>query len=54
MKNNELIEWGEFAGNCYGTLGSGVKKYIEDGINVGLEIEVEGGEKVFGKLNRGD
>lgn len=54
IKNNELIEWVEFAGNCYGTLESEVKKYIEDGINVVLEIEVEGGQKVFEKLNRED
>ena len=36
--------WVELAGNCYGTLESEVKKYIEDGINVVLEIEVEGGQ----------
>ena len=54
IKNNELIEWVEFAGNCYETLESDVKKYTKDGINVVVEIEVEGGQKVLEKLNRED
>ncbi|MGL5246192.1 MAG: guanylate kinase [Mycoplasmoidaceae bacterium] len=52
IKNKELIEWVEFAGNYYGTLISEVDNYINDGINVVLEIEVEGGQKIFKKLHR--
>ncbi|MGL4617391.1 MAG: guanylate kinase [Mycoplasmoidaceae bacterium] len=54
IKNKELIEWVEFAGNRYGTLKSEVDKYINNGINVVLEIEVEGGQKIFEKLDRKD
>ncbi|MGL5640186.1 MAG: guanylate kinase [Mycoplasmoidaceae bacterium] len=54
IKNEELIEWVEFAGNCYGTLKSEVYNYISEGINVVLEIEVEGGQKVFQKIDRKD
>ncbi|MGL5591446.1 MAG: guanylate kinase [Mycoplasmoidaceae bacterium] len=54
IKNKELIEWVEFAGNRYGTLKSEVDKYISEGINVVLEIEVQGGQKIFEKLDRKD
>jgi guanylate kinase len=40
--NNELLEWAEFAGNCYGTPRRPVEEQIRRGQWVVLEIELEG------------
>jgi guanylate kinase len=46
VKNNELMEWAEFAGNYYGT----PRKWVEEQLNLGndvlLEIEVQGAKQV--------
>lgn len=42
IKNNELIEWVEYCGNYYGTLQEHVETSIKKGINVIMEVEVEG------------
>ncbi|MCX7773916.1 MAG: guanylate kinase [Clostridia bacterium] len=42
IRNQQLIEWVEYCGNYYGTPKEFVRKEIEDGHIVILEIEVEG------------
>ncbi|HEY9809696.1 MAG TPA: guanylate kinase [Halomicronema sp.] len=42
----DLLEWAEFAGNCYGTLKSQVESHINKGESVILEIELEGARQI--------
>ena len=42
----DLLEWAEFAGNCYGTLKSQVETRINQGQSVILEIELEGARQI--------
>jgi guanylate kinase len=42
----ELLEWAEFAGNCYGTPSQPVVEQIAAGTTVILEIELEGARQV--------
>lgn len=42
----ELLEWAEFAGNCYGTPQSWVDEQIARGNDVLLEIEVQGANQI--------
>lgn len=46
ISNDEFLEHAEYCGNCYGTLKSEVDPYIEQGIDVILEIEVQGAMKI--------
>lgn len=46
IKNDELLEYAEYAGNYYGTPAAAVDKMLEDGIDVILEIEMQGGLQV--------
>ena len=46
VKAGELLEWAEFAGNCYGTPRRPVEALIEQGKSVILEIELEGARQV--------
>jgi guanylate kinase len=46
----EMLEWAEFAGNYYGTFKSAVKKEVQQGNDVILEIEVKGAMQVKEKL----
>lgn len=46
ISNNEFLEYAEYCENFYGTLKSEVDSYLEKGINVILEIEVQGAMKV--------
>jgi len=43
IKEGEFIEWAEVYGHLYGTSITYVKKMLEDGFNVALEIDVQGG-----------
>ena len=43
---NEFLEWAEFAGNLYGTPASQVKEKLASGVNVILEIEIDGARQV--------
>jgi guanylate kinase len=43
---DELLEWAEFAGNCYGTPRTSVESLIQQGRIVVLEIELEGARQV--------
>ena len=47
VKNNEFLEHAEFAGNCYGTPRAYVKKLLDSGMNVVLEIDVQGALQVM-------
>ncbi|MGF1569923.1 MAG: guanylate kinase [Nodosilinea sp.] len=46
VERGDLLEWAEFAGNCYGTPKEPVLKQIEGGNWVVLEIELEGARQV--------
>ncbi|MCL1594989.1 MAG: guanylate kinase [Actinomycetia bacterium] len=41
-----LLEWAEFAGHLYGTLRSEVDPALEAGVNVILNIEIEGAKQI--------
>ena len=49
MKNNEFLEHAEFAGNCYGTPRAYVAKLLNSGMNVVLEIDVQGAQQIYAK-----
>lgn len=46
IKSNQFIEWAEYVGNYYGTPKEYVKKELQSGNNVILEIEIQGALKV--------
>lgn len=46
IDNNEMFEYADYNGNYYGTLNSEVIDYLERGIDVILEIEVDGAMQV--------
>ena len=46
IRNNEMIEWAEYAGNYYGTPKKAVEDWLAEGKDVLLEIEVKGGMQV--------
>ncbi len=46
VNNGGLLEWAEFAGNCYGTPRQPVIERLEAGTSVLLEIELEGARQV--------
>ncbi|MGB3573301.1 MAG: guanylate kinase, partial [Phormidesmis sp.] len=45
-QNGELLEWAEFAGNCYGTPRAPIELAISKGRRVVLEIELLGARQV--------
>lgn len=47
VKNNEFLEHAEFASNCYGTPRAYVEKLLDSGMNVVLEIDVQGALQVM-------
>jgi guanylate kinase len=46
IQDDELLEWAEFAGNCYGTPRLAVEESLAQGISVLLEIEIEGAKQI--------
>lgn len=46
IKNGELLEYAEYAGNFYGTPKNGIEEQLSMGRNVILEIETQGGRQV--------
>lgn len=50
IKNDEFLEWEEYAGNFYGTPLKPVLKSLERGKNILLEIEVKGQKQVISKM----
>ena len=43
---NQLLEWAEFAGNCYGTPRLPIEQQIAQGKSILLEIELEGARQI--------
>ena len=50
VARDNLLEWAEYVGNCYGTPKDKVEAMREEGKNVLLEIDVKGAENVFKKV----
>jgi guanylate kinase len=50
VQSGGLLEWAEFAGNCYGTPRQPVRERVAKGIPVLLEIELEGARQVRNSL----
>ena len=50
IENKEFLEWAEFSGNFYGTKKSFVEKTLAKGIDLILEIEVQGAKQVKEKM----
>ncbi|MFT8311706.1 MAG: guanylate kinase [Sporolactobacillus sp.] len=50
IKQEKLLEWAEYVGNCYGTPVDYVRESIECGEDVILEIEVQGALQVKKKF----
>lgn len=48
--SNQLMEWAEFAGNLYGTPRAWVEAQISAGLDVMLEIEVQGAKQIREKF----
>jgi guanylate kinase len=46
VDQGELLEWAEFAGNCYGTPRRPVEAAVQEGKWVILEIELEGARQI--------
>lgn len=46
VEQGELLEWAEFAGNCYGTPRRPVEAQIQQGNWVVLEIELQGARQI--------
>ncbi len=47
IAENSLLEYAEYNGNYYGTPEDSIKKWLQEGKNVLLEIEVQGAEQVM-------
>lgn len=45
-QENALLESAEYCGNCYGTPRAPIEKWLNEGYDVFLEIEVQGGAQV--------
>ena len=52
IRNDEFLEWAEFAGNRYGTPSAAVEEALLAGRNVLLEIEIEGAKQVKSHANQ--
>ena len=50
VANDNLLEWAEYVGNCYGTPKDKVEDMLNEGKNVLLEIDVKGAENIFKKV----
>ena len=50
IENNEFLEWAEFSGNYYGTQKQYIENKLNMGLNVILEIEVQGAKQVKEKM----
>lgn len=50
VENDELLEYAEYVANSYGTPRAYVEKQLEAGINVVLDIEVQGAQQINQKM----
>jgi len=46
VTGSEFMEWAAYAGNCYGTPVKWVKERLANGIDVILEIEIQGAKQI--------
>lgn len=46
VENNELLEYAEYVSNCYGTPRGFVERKLSEGVNVLLDIEIQGARQV--------
>ncbi len=46
LSNNEMLESAEYCGNYYGTPSAPIKKWLSEGFDVILEIEVQGAAQI--------
>jgi guanylate kinase len=46
IAQNELVEWVEYCGNCYGTPRCYIEESMKNGYDVILEIEIEGAANI--------
>jgi guanylate kinase len=46
----DFVEWAEYSGNRYGTLGAELGRRLEEGVPVVLEIELQGARQVREKM----
>ena len=51
VDRDEFLEWAEFNGQLYGTTRAFVQKYIEEGKDVILDIDVQGARQVKSKVD---
>ena len=47
VQRNDLLEYAQYSGNCYGTPRTAVEEHIKAGRNVILEIDVQGALQVM-------
>ena len=50
VENNEFLEHAEYSGNCYGTPQKNVERLLGEGIDVVLEIDVQGARQVRSRM----
>ena len=50
VANNEFLEHAEYSGNCYGTPRQNVERLLAGGIDVVLEIDVQGARQVRSRM----
>jgi guanylate kinase len=50
VKENKFLEWAKVHGNYYGTLESDVRKLLDEGHDIVLEIDVQGALQVKNKM----
>ena len=50
IQNNELLEYAQFVSNSYGTPRAYVEQQLEKGMNVILDIEVQGARNIVGMI----
>lgn len=53
VENNEFLEWAVVHGNRYGTAEVSIKKCEDEGIDVILDIDVQGARQIRQRLGRG-
>ncbi len=50
VEGDELLEWAEYSGNCYGTPLASVRRSMDEGKQVILEIDVQGAFQIREKV----
>jgi guanylate kinase len=53
VERDEFVEWAVVHGNRYGTSEESLRRYEEEGIDVILDIDVQGARQINKKLGRG-